>query len=257
MYLARSDFEFLDTDPISFGQVVDCYFEKGSISNSDFTTLRFSQPNGVIVDSSYSDLATIEGVSSLALGEWSSATLLGAGGIDPRYPPKTGTYIGTNATFNGQLIENGNLPTELMGKANVGKYRPLILAEIVPFYDKLATGFKTTFPGYELRGSGYRSYEGQLKVRIKKPKLAAVPGTSNHGWGLAIDMSYSDPSGASQSFSYSGKYYKWLLSKQAEFGFINPEWARENGTGKKHKSKKEEPWHWEFKNKKQKIKGIR
>jgi hypothetical protein len=34
----------------------------------------------------------------------------------------------------------------------------------------------------------YRTYAGHVRLYGQKPVLAAVPGTSNHGWGLAVDL---------------------------------------------------------------------
>src|SRR5690606_32540750 len=34
----------------------------------------------------------------------------------------------------------------------------------------------------------YRSYEQQVQARKNVGNLAAVPGTSNHGWGVAVDF---------------------------------------------------------------------
>lgn len=75
---ARSDFQFVDSDPPVFGQVLNCYFENGSIANSDFTGLRFSESKGVLIDPRYKKLATIEGVTSLKDNDWSNASLLGS-----------------------------------------------------------------------------------------------------------------------------------------------------------------------------------
>ena len=62
MWTARSDFEFKDQSPIAFGQIVNCYFEHGSITNSDFSGLRFAEPQGETTDPSFVKLASIEGV---------------------------------------------------------------------------------------------------------------------------------------------------------------------------------------------------
>ncbi|MEG3613939.1 M15 family metallopeptidase [Isoptericola haloaureus] len=78
----------------------------------------------------------------------------------------------------------------------------------------------------------YRSYDAQVAVRAAKPHLAAVPGTSNHGWGLALDLSTPISGG------YSAEYV-WLRVHAPDFGWDNPVWARPNGS-------KPEPWHWEF-----------
>lgn len=40
-------------------------------------------------------------------------------------------------------------------------------------------------------GSGWRSYAQQVTLKKSKPHLAATPGRSNHGWGLAADLRYS------------------------------------------------------------------
>ena len=77
-FTARSDEGFDITRGIDFGQVIDCYFEKGSISNSDFRTLRFSQPKGKIIETSFQDLSLISGVTTMANPDWSGASMLGA-----------------------------------------------------------------------------------------------------------------------------------------------------------------------------------
>ena len=78
----------------------------------------------------------------------------------------------------------------------------------------------------------YRSYRNQVAVFSSRPGLAAVPGTSNHGWGQAVDLC-----GGAQSFS--GAAYLWLKANAGRFGFTHPGWA-EPGRGM------EEPWHWEY-----------
>ncbi|GAA1863292.1 D-alanyl-D-alanine carboxypeptidase family protein [Myceligenerans crystallogenes] len=78
----------------------------------------------------------------------------------------------------------------------------------------------------------YRSYEAQLAVKAAKPYLAAVPGTSNHGWGIAVDFGSPIHTGVSAQ-------YTWLRLHGPDFGWDNPVWARLDGS-------KPEPWHFEF-----------
>ncbi|MGQ0838615.1 D-alanyl-D-alanine carboxypeptidase family protein [Actinokineospora sp.] len=78
----------------------------------------------------------------------------------------------------------------------------------------------------------YRTFAAQVRLYGVKPALAAVPGTSNHGWGLAVDMC-----GGVQSFGSAE--YAWMAANAAFFGWSNPPWAQP-GRGR------EEPWHWEF-----------
>ena len=72
----------------------------------------------------------------------------------------------------------------------------------------------------------YRSYEAQVDVAQRKGLysqggLAAVPGTSDHGWGMAVDLDLDD------------KALAWMRSHGADYGF--------------HEDTPREPWHWGFK----------
>jgi LAS superfamily LD-carboxypeptidase LdcB len=40
--------------------------------------------------------------------------------------------------------------------------------------------------------------------------------------------------------SYSSATYQWLTADAGPYGWVNPEQAREGGSGK------DERWHWEF-----------
>ena len=78
----------------------------------------------------------------------------------------------------------------------------------------------------------YRTFAAQVRLYGVKPALAAVPGTSNHGWGLAVDLC-----GGLRSFGTA--QYAWMAANAPRFGWSNPPWAAQ-GQGR------EEPWHWEF-----------
>ncbi|MFC8799897.1 D-alanyl-D-alanine carboxypeptidase family protein [Promicromonospora sp. NPDC057138] len=78
----------------------------------------------------------------------------------------------------------------------------------------------------------YRPYAMQVAIKGTKPHLAAIPGTSNHGWGLAIDLDDPIAGGSSPE-------YVWLRLHAPDYGWDNPSWARLGGA-------KPEPWHFEF-----------
>jgi len=78
----------------------------------------------------------------------------------------------------------------------------------------------------------YRSYSAQERLRATKPGLAAPAGTSEHGWGLAVDLC--------GGVERNGQRHQWLRDNAPQYGWDNPDWAREGGTGPY------EPWHWEF-----------
>jgi LAS superfamily LD-carboxypeptidase LdcB len=71
----------------------------------------------------------------------------------------------------------------------------------------------------------YRSYESQVDVAERKGLysqggLAAVPGTSDHGWGMAVDLKLDD---AAQS---------WMRTNAGRYGFAE--------------DTPREPWHWAY-----------
>jgi D-alanyl-D-alanine carboxypeptidase len=78
----------------------------------------------------------------------------------------------------------------------------------------------------------YRTLREQSILRRQKPGLAARPGTSEHGFGLAVDLG-----GGIES--YYTTQHKWMRTHAPDFGFDLPKWARD-GNGR------EEPWHWEY-----------
>ncbi|WP_298460304.1 M15 family metallopeptidase [uncultured Cellulomonas sp.] len=78
---------------------------------------------------------------------------------------------------------------------------------------------------------GYRTLTEQRIIKRKKGGLAAVPGRSNHGWGLAIDLCPADT---------RGDAWEWITGNGAVYGWENPAWAQKGGSGPF------EPWHWEY-----------
>lgn len=108
---------------------------------------------------------------------------------------------------------------------------------------------KTDFPGKGqlIITDGYRNYDDQVKTYDKYGAgFAAKPGTSNHGWGLAMDVS-----GIANPFdqikknvndrpaAFRSPIYQWLFANSYKFGIYNPVSLRD-GVGV------DEYWHWEF-----------
>jgi hypothetical protein len=94
--------------------------------------------------------------------------------------------------------------------------------------------------GVKLRGIGcYRDYATQVIVRDEwcsrgQCQMAAVPGTSNHGWGKAVD--FADQSG---ELTFDAVGYAWLKAWAGLFGWIHPAAMEPDGSIP-------EPWHWEW-----------
>jgi len=99
------------------------------------------------------------------------------------------------------------------------------------------------------------------KVEVSGYK-AARPGTSKHGWGLAIDFITGTASyQANGKVKFESTVHLWLKENGWKFGWINPEWAQQyltnkDGSIKKYKKGKKkgkpiprgwaEPWHFEW-----------
>jgi len=80
----------------------------------------------------------------------------------------------------------------------------------------------------------YRSYAEQVAVKLTRKGMAATPGSSQHGLGLALDLC-----GGVQSFSAPA--HLWMQRHAPLYGWFHPAWAERTGT-------LPEPWHWEFAN---------
>jgi hypothetical protein len=91
--------------------------------------------------------------------------------------------------------------------------------------------FAARFGGDLCLSSGYRTLAAQRAVKAQKGGLAAVPGKSNHGWGLAVDLCQDQTSGAK---------WRWITENAPTYGWENPAWAQPGGSGPY------ERWHWEY-----------
>ncbi len=138
----------------------------------------------------------------------------------PVLPGCDGEAAGTGS--NGQ-IPSSELCTLWDGRTQVRADAAVALAELNEAY-KAAWGESMCIT------DGFRSYSQQVATKAAKGYLAAVPGTSNHGWGLAVDICPE---------TYSGSRWDWLAANAPAYGWDNPDWARPGGS-------KYEPWHWEY-----------
>lgn len=105
-------------------------------------------------------------------------------------------------------------------------------ADAANAFDQLSRAYAAAFGTPLCLSDSYRTFDGQLAVRAVKPDLAAVPGTSNHGWGTAIDLC-----GGIQDFE--SPQHRWMRDNAPLYGWFLPTWAQQNGS-------RPEPWHWEY-----------
>jgi D-alanyl-D-alanine carboxypeptidase len=124
-------------------------------------------------------------------------------------------------------VSNGELPEEWLCDLGIEDHQ--LRADAAVSFAKMNAAYKKD-TGKELEiTDSYRDMSGQLSVAGRKPGLAAKPGTSLHGWGIALDLGggVASKSGA----------WDWLVEHGDEYGWENPDWA---------KSSMYEPWHWEY-----------
>ncbi|MGR6967619.1 NlpC/P60 family protein [Geodermatophilus sp. URMC 61] len=124
---------------------------------------------------------------------------------------------------------NGRIPTTALCPIARGH---ALRCDAAAGYAALADAYRAAFGSPLCITDSYRSLGAQVTAFRAKPALAAVPGTSNHGWALAVDLCGGiNVAGTAQS--------AWMAANAGRFGFVQPEWARQDG-------EKPEPWHWEF-----------
>jgi zinc D-Ala-D-Ala carboxypeptidase len=126
---------------------------------------------------------------------------------------------------------NGRIPLRELCRLPFDK-RHRLRADAAVAFDRLNTAFQARFGDELCLTDSYRSYASQVSVAARKPALAARPGTSEHGWGLAADLC----EGAAVP---GARQHVWLLAHAPAFGWDNPKWARPNGS-------RPEAWHWEY-----------
>lgn len=125
--------------------------------------------------------------------------------------------------------QNGEVPADSLCLLFDGRTK--MRADAAVALAQLNEAYVSRFGADLCLSSGYRTLAQQYSVKAKRGGLAATPGKSNHGWGLAIDFCSSVTKGAR---------WTWLNENAPVYGYFNPAWARSGGSGP------HEPWHWEF-----------
>ena len=158
-------------------------------------------------------------------GTWASFDTPAASDVLPgdNAPGSTsgGTSTGKNGDLSGDQLQG-------LSWAPGQSLSPAAAASL----EKLNGAYRARFGSNLTVTGGYRSLAGQIKLKAQKPGLAAKPGTSNHGLGIAADLG-----GGIQRFG--SEQHSWMVANAPTFGWRLPSWAQRNGA-------KPEPWHWEF-----------
>jgi cell wall-associated NlpC family hydrolase len=150
----------------------------------------------------------------------------GMGGCGAPLPPP----VEASPAWGGYA--NGRIPSSALCPLGAGSH--VLRCDAAASYRALGDAFSAAFGTPLCITDSYRSYAAQVAAYRAKPRLAAWPGTSNHGWALAVDLCGGiNVAGSPQ--------WTWMQANAGRFGFVNPPWARPG-------AEKPEPWHWEYGN---------
>lgn len=92
--------------------------------------------------------------------------------------------------------------------------------------------FRKRYTTDVLQGRPTKRWQGKTWYQLPRTAMAAVPGTSNHGWGLALDLAIDADGDEAFEWpvkSLDTKAVSWLLNNADKFGFC---WEVQS-----------EPWH--------------
>jgi len=144
-------------------------------------------------------------------------------------PPVYGSGGVANGAWGGW--ENGRIDPSALQRLSWDQGE-MLRPDAAQALETLNTAYKAEFGVNLSITDSYRTYDQQVVLKGTKGGLAATPGKSNHGWGLAVDLGGGiERSGTPQ--------HVWMEQHAAAYGWVNPRWAQETGS-------KPEAWHWEF-----------
>lgn len=139
---------------------------------------------------------------------------------------------GCDGVAHGPWV-NGKLTPDQLCTLDWGPHEPLRPDAAVALKE-MNNAFVARF-GFDMCiTDGYRPLEDQFESRSLYGHMAAAPGTSNHGYGLAVDFCLP--------MLAKPDVWAWFQDNAATFGWHNPPWAIPGNP----KFEKTEQWHWEF-----------
>lgn len=126
---------------------------------------------------------------------------------------------------------NGTIPLDVLCPLE-GAPGHYLRADAAHSFSQLAAAYAAEFRDGLCITDSYRTVASQVTLFATKPDLAAVPGTSNHGWGTAVDLC-----GGVERFGTP--QHEWMRANAPLYGWFHPSWAQPGGS-------RPEPWHWEY-----------
>ena len=199
--------------------------------------------------------STIENCSLLSSIQWGNSAAVGSvfGSVNIPFEDISNDQ---KSFYKGREVANGRLPEDILATPWAPEYdlyvpqkdqsgRPTIfIKDLIEPFRALCKEFYENFDYKIVINDTYRTYARQVDLERRKPALAATPGYSNHGWGVAFDVNGTNvcSSGCPSNRSierFQSPIYQFLdKGGSGTQGFVNPPSLRYNG-------RLPESWHWE------------
>lgn len=123
---------------------------------------------------------------------------------------------------NGQIPVSALCPLPQPGE--------MLRADAAAAFIELDGAYRDRFGRPMCVTDSYRPFTEQVRLfREKPPGMAARPGSSAHGLGIAVDL-------CGGVHEHHSPEHTWMLRNAPSYGWVNPAWARDGF----------EPWHWEY-----------
>jgi len=179
---------------------------------------------------------TAGGVARGATG--SSGGASSAAGADRCATTYSGPAFYTSAPTDGGDGSNGRLPASALTAVSWtrdSRGTPFYLrSDAAAALERLNVAFRAALGRDLALDLTYRDYDTQVAMRAALGSVAAQPGTSSHGTGLALDVPELPC-----DYGWDSAARAWLVANGPSYGWVSPTWARQNGSNPEY-------WHYEF-----------
>lgn len=183
------------------------------------------------VDAAHQGEARAAGVAEL---EEIAARALGLAESLPQEGVRGTSWVTHASATDGSPWPNGAMPRSALCEVPSAPGH-LLRCDAAEAFAELAAAYEAD-TGRPLRVvSSYRTFAEQVTLRASKGWLAARPGTSQHGRGVAVDLADMGRLG-----QFDAPAYLWMTRNAPAFGWYHPAAMEPGGSGPP------EPWHWEY-----------
>ena len=237
---------------------------KPNFMSTHFTGVRIKNVETKLMDVDNLFMSLLDSIDSSSIKQGETTRNFGtttAAQVSGKFSPIVQTIIqngGTNGKIDVNNIKLKSIP-KINGINNLklsSKNENLLLSEAVdPLVEMLndwvkwmgENGFTGANKIYAYITSVFRDYQKQVEIKNQYKGAAATPGTSNHGWGIAIDFQFIKKDGTpilntpntKQSFNKDvNPALNWLLNNSYQYGWLLPYNLRDGKSLDDH-------WHFE------------